>query len=120
MTTNPVSNSVDSTLATEGVQCTSLVPVNRAITLSGSSSAGTDIYLPSASSTAANSTPSSSRANRLSSGQNGSPRVKNLSSSKVKRLSGGPRPTGKAAAQYWFYANMLSASSYSPLVSLYA
>jgi hypothetical protein len=120
MTTSPVGISADSTLPADGVQCTSLAPVNRALTLRNTAAADSDGYVQSASSAATNSTRPRSKAKRLSSGQSGSSRVKYLNSSNVTRLSGGPRPTGKAAAQYWFYANLLNASSYVPQVSLYA
>jgi hypothetical protein len=120
MTTSPVSLSSDATLATEAVQSTSLIPVNRALTVRNASVPATDSYVRSTASAATSSTRPRSKSKRLSSAQSGSNQVKYLNSSSVTRLSGGPRPTGKAAAQYWFYANMLSASSYSPQVSVYA
>jgi hypothetical protein len=120
MTTSPVGISTDSTLAAEGVQCTSLVPVNRALMATNAAATDKDSFVQSPSSAATNSTRSRSKVKRLASGQNGSNRVKYLNSGSVTRLSGGPRPTGTAAAQYWFYANLLSGSSYSPQVSLYA
>jgi hypothetical protein len=105
MTTRLLGVSGDSNLPPEGVvQCTSLVPVSRALT-TGNASEGAAPYRPK----------------RLSgsSDQSGSDQVKYLSEGSVTRLSGGPRSTRNAAAQYWFYANMLN-TSYSPQVSLYA